>query len=358
MGFHLQEEKVDFGTTSIENIFINDFMPMANGTFVKVYLLGYKLARDANLSIKSDHRSISRHLNIPLEDVLSAWDFWEKKKIIAKHSKEEAHGMSNDYDVEFLSLRQLYLDNNFAPKNLEPDHSKPSSGDLIDSMKNAEIRDMFYSIDQIMRRQLTPNERTEVLSWVFEFNLSPELIIKAFLYSVEQKNVKNVNYVGAVLRSWYDQGILSPEEAEELMKSSGKAYAAYRKIYRLLGYSNRTVSGGDREIIDRWIDRDQLDLDFLCEVIKEASKRTSNANMNYMDTVVRNLVENKIDTIEKYKTYMAERASAKASGPESQSTSKLREPIKTSSKNRFHEFEPKRDDYSPEDLEKLLRSKK
>ncbi|SCZ76595.1 DnaD and phage-associated domain-containing protein [Acidaminobacter hydrogenoformans DSM 2784] len=358
MGFHLQEEKVDFGTTSIENIFINDFMPMANGTYVKVYLLGYKMARDSNFSITADNNTISRHLNLPLEDVMAAWDFWEKKKIVVKHPNKETMTNPNHYDIEFLSLRQLYLDNNYAPKNLEPEHLKPSTGDLIDSMKNAEIRDMFYNIDQIMRRQLTPNERTEILSWVFEFNLAPELIIKAFLYSVEQKNVKNVNYVGAVLRGWYDQGILSPEEAEEYMKSSGKAYAAYRKIYRVLGYSNRTVSSGDREIIDRWIDRDQLELDFLCEVIKEATKRTANANMNYMDTVVKNLIENKIDTIEKYKTYMAERASAKASVPEAQSTAKGKAPGKAGSKNRFHEFEPKGEDYSPEDLERLLRSKK
>ena len=219
MGFHLQEEKIDFGTTSIENIFINDFMPMANGTFVKVYLLGYKMARDAKLSEKSDHRSISKHLNIPLEDVLSAWDFWEKKKIIIKHPKKDDLSASKDFDIEFLSLRQLYLDNNFAPKNTESETSKPSPGDLIDAIKNAENRDMFYSVDQIMRRQLNPNERTEVLSWVFEFNLSPELIVKAFLYSVEQKNVKNVNYVGAVLRGWYDQGILTPEEAEDLDES-------------------------------------------------------------------------------------------------------------------------------------------
>lgn len=358
MGFHLQEEKVDFGTTSIENIFINDFMPMANGTYVKVYLMGYKMARDASLSAIADNISISKHLNLPLEDILAAWDFWEKKKIIVKHSNKETLTTPNNYDIEFLSLRQLYLDNNYAPKSIEPEPSKPSTGDLIDAVKNAEIRDMFYNADQIMRRQLTPNERTEILSWVFEFNFAPELIIKAFLYSVEHKNVKNVNYVGAVLRGWYDQGILSPEEAEEYMKSSGKAYAAYRKIYRVLGYSNRTVTSGDREIIDRWIDRDQLDIEFLCEVIKEATKRTSNANMNYMDTVVRNLTENKIDTVEKYRAFIAERASAKASTPDAQADVKGKTPGKSGSKNRFHEFEPKGEDYSPEDLERLLRSKK
>lgn len=353
MGFHLRGEKVDFGTTSIENIFINDFMPMANGTFVKVYLLGFKFAQEASSGIDKDNISISKHLNIPMEDVVSSWDFWEKKNIIIKHAKNDASG---DYDIEFLSLRELYLENNYALKEATTDSNRPTSSDLIDSTKNKEVREMFYNIDQIMRRQLTTNERTEILGWIFEFNHSPELIVKAFLYAVEQKNVKNVNYVGAIIRSWYDQGILTVEQAEDFMKSSGKAYTAYRRIYRVLGYANKAVSGGDREIIDRWIDRDQLDLDFICEVIKEASKRTSNINMNYMDTVVRNLIEEKVDSLEKYNDYLNVKASAKLAEPQTSSRSK--ESAKSTHRNRFHEFEPKTNDYKPEDLEKLLRSKK
>ena len=63
---------IDLGDTPVENIFIDIFMPMANGTFVQVYLLGYKYAlnREPNMSV--DNMSIARHLNIPLSDVLAA----------------------------------------------------------------------------------------------------------------------------------------------------------------------------------------------------------------------------------------------------------------------------------------------
>jgi len=36
--FRLKKPNLDFGYCSIENIFINDFMPMANGIQIKVYL--------------------------------------------------------------------------------------------------------------------------------------------------------------------------------------------------------------------------------------------------------------------------------------------------------------------------------
>lgn len=43
MYFIFQEMQIDLGDTPIENIFINDYMPQADGTYVKVYLMGYNI---------------------------------------------------------------------------------------------------------------------------------------------------------------------------------------------------------------------------------------------------------------------------------------------------------------------------
>jgi len=112
--FRLKKPNLDFGYCSIENIFINDFMPMANGIQIKVYLTGYKLASDKEENIKIGNYSIAKSLNIPLKDVLDSWDFWEKKGIIVKHEKENRVD-EHDYDVEFLSLIDLYIEKNFIP---------------------------------------------------------------------------------------------------------------------------------------------------------------------------------------------------------------------------------------------------
>lgn len=85
MSFHLETTDMDLGDTPIENIFINDYMPMANGTYVKVYLLGYKYAFDRDSKIEVNNETIAKHLNIPLEDVLRAWDFWQEKGIIQRY---------------------------------------------------------------------------------------------------------------------------------------------------------------------------------------------------------------------------------------------------------------------------------
>ena len=67
-----------------------------------------------------DNNTIAKHLDIPLTDVLNAWDFWEKKGIIEKIYTDEENKF--EYKVKFLNLKQLYIKNNYKPIH-------PSGGD-------------------------------------------------------------------------------------------------------------------------------------------------------------------------------------------------------------------------------------
>ncbi|MEQ8204014.1 MAG: DNA replication protein DnaD, partial [Smithellaceae bacterium] len=44
--FFKEVNEIDLGETTIANIFIDIFMPMANGLYVQVYLMGYRQACD------------------------------------------------------------------------------------------------------------------------------------------------------------------------------------------------------------------------------------------------------------------------------------------------------------------------
>ena len=63
--FFKEVNEIDLGETTIANIFIDIFMPMANGLYVKVYLLGYRQACDPNSNPKFDNNSIAKNLNLP-----------------------------------------------------------------------------------------------------------------------------------------------------------------------------------------------------------------------------------------------------------------------------------------------------
>ena len=90
--------------TSVENMFINEYMATAPGNYVKVYLIGLMYL---NTGAEITNAGIANNLGIEEEDVLKAWNYWENQGIIKKHFTGEHDRLS--YDVEFLSLKeQLY----------------------------------------------------------------------------------------------------------------------------------------------------------------------------------------------------------------------------------------------------------
>jgi len=355
MGFKKEITNFDYGQTAIENIFINDFMPMANGTYVKVYLLGYKFAHDMIDIDSANNNMIARHLSIPLEDVLNAWEFWEKKGIIKRHIDND----DINYNVEFLSLRQLYINNNFNPITAESIDTierksveNEKSNTLIEASKNPEIKNMFYQIDQIMRRQLTPKERMDILDSFYNFNIDPDVIIRAFEYSVDERNVKRVNYALKILTTWYDDGLLTLEDIDEHLKTHSTLFYSYKQIYKSLGYGSKQVTSGDKEIIDTWISKESLPLDFILEVLKENSKKTSNVNMNFMDAIMSRLISEGIKDVESYK----DMDKTPRKKPEYKENISSRPAPKNN--NKFHNFKKSSTKYTNDELEKILGIKK
>lgn len=354
MSFFLEITDLDLGDTPVENIFINDYMPMANGTYVKVYLLGYKYAKDNDDKLCVNNESISRHLNIPLSDVLKAWDFWEQKGIIIKHKKEDAD--EYDYKVEFLNLKQLYIKNNYMLKT----QANPAKNtkvytctveDLVESNKIPSIQEMFLSIDYIVRRQLVPNEKRKILEWLYNYNMNPEVIVKAFFYAVEKKGKRNINYVEGIVRNWYDMGITNLDALEKHTKTQDERFYNYDRIMKSLGFSSRIPSEAEIKVIDKWFDEWKFTMEVILKAC-ENTKKTSNPSVNYIDGILSKWRKKGIttveDVIEKDKPQVA--VQSKNSTNNSVRTNKI--------KTRFHTAEQRTARYTSEELEEIARKRR
>ncbi|WP_427340530.1 DnaD domain-containing protein [Caloranaerobacter sp. DY30410] len=344
MSFYKEITDIDLGDTPIENIFINDFMPMANGTYVKVYLLGYKYANDKDSNIEVTNETIAKHLNIPLSDVLKAWDFWEEKGIIKKHPKENDQ---YNYTVEFLNLKQLYINNNYKPitarsaKHTESTYYCCSVDDLIEANKNATIQDMFYSINQIIRRPLVPNEKKKILEWIYNYNMDPQIIVKAFIYSVERKNKKNVNYVEGIIRNWYDMNITNLKALEQYLETKDKRFQIYERVMRALGFNFRPPSEAEKKVIDKWFDEWKFDLDIVLKAC-ENTKKTSNPSINYIDGILSSWYSKGIKNVNEIEEKDKPKVNQKSTNQNKIAT-------------KFHNFEQRTSKYTSDELDKIVR---
>ena len=361
MNFTLETTDMDLGDTPIENIFINDYMPMANGTYVKVYLLGYKYAHDKDSRIEVNNQTIAKHLQLPLDDVLTAWDFWSSKGIIEKMEPEE--GDEYNYKVKFLSLKQLYIKNNPNIFNIKEkivkqekqENNKSVAAtpqDLIDANQIPIINEMFNNIDYIMRRQTVVTEKQKILTWIQDYNMNPDVIEKAFFFGVEKKGQRNVNYVEGIIRNWYDKGLTNIDAVIEDFKNQDEKYYSYQKVMRSLGFDNRPTTQGDKNTIDKWFEEYQFSMELVLKGC-ESSTKVANPSINYIDGVLTSWYKKGIKTIEDIELKDKPKEKTEFKGTQ-QAKGRKSAPLQT----RFHNFEQRTDKYSSEQLEDIVKRKR
>ena len=348
MGFRLETTDMDLGDTPIENIFLNDFMPMANGTYVKVYLLGYKYAHDRDSKLELTNQTVAKHLDLPLEDVLRAWDFWEAKGIIQKSGEDDVN-----YEIKFLSLKQLYIKNNLMGKPPALKKEAPSSlaDDLVGALKNPMINTVFNRIDEIMRRQTQAIEKKRILDWFYDYNMDPDVIEKAFQYGVEIKGVRKLSYVEGIVRNWYDMGLTTMDAVIDQLSKDDHRYHRYLKVMKAVGLSNKGLNGGDMKLISKWFDEYNYSMDMVLKGC-EASSKVQYPTINYIDGVISDWYKKGIKTPDdiEVKDKPPEKPVAKheAQRPKKQ----------ISYKTKFHNFEQRTAKYSASELEDMARRKR
>ena len=187
--------------TSVENMFLMDYMPDAEEDFVKVYLTGLMSAGDENAS----NSRIASHLNIEEERVLQAWNHWEKRGVIKKHYPDPSDRFH--YAVEFLSLKEKL----YAPDQQE-------AGSLPDTreskLQDDDLRDLYRNIESITGRPMEGREPETILSWLDDDGLSPEYIAFVYRFCMEQRGKTDFRYIAAVLRNWTADGVKTSAPSE------------------------------------------------------------------------------------------------------------------------------------------------
>jgi hypothetical protein len=138
-----------YGVTPIPNIFIDEYMPSADGNFVKVYIAGLMEALNNN-KLSGDY--LSKKLGLLESDILKAWEYWESKGL-AKLIKS-----GNDAVIEFTALINPYSTESTVQNSVY------SAETIISSMENPNIKDMFESIEKLLGRPISPKEISMYLS--------------------------------------------------------------------------------------------------------------------------------------------------------------------------------------------------
>lgn len=326
MYYKFEKNEYDLGETSFENIFLNDFMPSADGNFVKVYLLGYKMAKEYNGLKNFSNSILADILGILESDVLRAWKYWENQGIVKITNDENS-------SIEFINLKELYIKNVYNLKQEE----KVEKNNYNKVVENPEIANLLTRAEFLLRESIPPMKKMDIAHWISAYNMPASLIEEAIFYATEVKNIYNLNYIEKIVRNWSKENIRTIEDIEKSYIEHDEKYYRYNKVLRLIGLEKKQFTQVDFNIINSWFS----DLNFTMDIVTQACKKTANIStpsVNYVDAILRSWHKKGIKNVEDIEVKDKKRPKV----------------VKT----KFHNFKQITDKYSEEELEEMAKRKR
>lgn len=336
--------------TAVSNIFIDEYMPSANGSYVKVYL--YLLR---SLSGHGGDFSIS-YLADQLEntekDIVRALKYWEKvglldlsavedtitsitmKEPLAPEAASPASGMVKPTDTASQDSQ------NAAPDRNLPPHPAYTDEQIQKLKSNEEVKWTLNIIEIYMERPLKPKDIQLILYLYDTIGFSSELIMYLYEYCIS-KGKKNASYIEAVALAWAEQEISTVEQAESASTAYNSSYTAVNRAFGL----NRAPGKIEKDYMDKWFHGFGFSVDIVVEACNRTLLNTQKADFKYTDRILDNWYKNNIKTMDDIhkadKSFNAAKA-AKAPAPRENT------PVPKAN-NRFNAFPQRsysRDDYA------------
>ncbi|NLZ80256.1 MAG: DnaD domain protein [Clostridiales bacterium] len=298
--------------TLIPNTFLDNYMPSANGEFVKVYLYLLRVSETAaTLSISS----IADILNYTEKDIMRALRYWEQAELLSlsygpnktliditlldckniQHATEasklvEASNLSvaTKEPSDTIGINSNEMNSNainFSEKSEEQKVPKKpiySQNQLSKLVESEEISQLMYIAQRYLGKTFNSAETNTILYIYDSLHFPVELIEYLIEYCVTKEH-KSLRYIEKVALSWAEQGITKVAQAKENTTLYNKNSFAVMKAF---GLSNRNPGDSELDFILKWTKT----LGFSLDIILEACNRTITAihqpSFEYADSIL------------------------------------------------------------------------
>ena len=322
--------------TCVPDNFIENYMPMANGDYVKIYLyLLYCLKNDKMLSVSS----LADLFQCTENDIKRALKYWENKKLLSM--EETASG-------ELLSLSLTEGETAAAkeepaaiPQTVSvPEKQHYSATETKAFKEQGEIKQLLFACEQYIGKQLTRTDLETLLYFYDKLNFSADLIEYLVEYSVS-KDKRSLRYMEAVALEWHKKGIKTVEEAK--LDSKPFAKECYL-VLKALGINNHDPLPTEVDYVNRWMTEYGFTIDIILEACNRTIMQIHNPKFEYVDGILRAWKAAGVHHLSDVDKLTAEHKTRAAA----RTQSKNDKPFTT----RFHNFE--QHTYDSKELEKFF----
>ena len=394
--------------TTVSDIFIDQYMPKANGEFVKVYL--YLLRATGSGAGIATISEIADHFSNTEADIIRALNYWASEGILQVQTGADGQiiginlcslsvsGMqaaqSNIQSAVADNAAQNNLQNsmvnNAAQNNLQngvvnnaaqnistadirmqdsvveklksqatdkpaPSQKEYTLDEIKEFRKNPDISELFFIIETYLKHTLSSTDTNMVLYWLDKLHFSTDLVEYLVEYCIT-KGHSSLRYMNKVALGWADAGIKTVDQAKDDAAAHSQIYYS---VMKALGITGRNLVDSEVSLINKWVGEYGFDI----ELVKAACSKTISAiqkpSFEYTDSILANWRKKDVHTLKDVEVLdanfaKANKASATGSsqGTNAANGSSKPKSNNSSSKNKFNNFNQRNNDYDK--LEKLF----
>ncbi len=394
--------------TTVSDIFIDQYMPKANGEFVKVYL--YLLRATGSGAGIATISEIADHFSNTEADIIRALNYWASEGILQLQSGADGQIMGinlcslsvsgmqaaqsniqsavadnaaqNNFQnsvvnnatqnilkngvvnnaAQNISTADIRMQDSVVEKLKSQTTDKASSSqkeytldEIKEFRKNPDISELFFIIETYLKHTLSSTDTNMVLYWLDELHFSTDLVEYLVEYCIT-KGHSSLRYMNKVALSWADAGIKTVDQAKDDAAAHSQIYYS---VMKALGITGRNLVDSEVSLINKWVGEYGFDI----ELVKAACSKTISAiqkpSFEYTDSILANWRKKDVHTLKDVEVLdanfaKANKASATGSsqGTNAANGSSKPKSNNSSSKNKFNNFNQRNNDYDK--LEKLF----
>ena len=368
--------------TTVSDIFIDQYMPKANGEFVKVYL--YLLRATGSGAGIATISEIADHFSNTEADIVRALNYWASEDILQVQTGADGQitginlcslavsgiqaAQSNiqsavaDNAAQNISTANIQMQDSVVEKLKSQATDKPAPSqkeytldEIKEFRKNPDISELFFIIETYLKHTLSSTDTNMVLYWLDELHFSTDLVEYLVEYCIT-KGHSSLRYMNKVALGWADAGIKTVDQAKDDAAAHSQIYYT---VMKALGITGRNLVDSEVSLINKWVGEYGFDI----ELVKAACSKTISAiqkpSFEYTDSILANWRKKDVHTLKDVEVLdanfaKANKASATGSsqGTNAANGSSKPKSSNSGSKNKFNNFNQRINDYDK--LEKLF----
>lgn len=361
---------------SIPASFITEYMPAANGEYIKVYLsLLHAVQNNHTLSIST----LADTLNDTERDIMRALRYWAQRSLLTlvfdeasvltavellpfpEHASQTADRPSAGtagYSGGADGAARTVPPSEPAPAKTAEDHEQEQPGtpvsDSIDAItreqldSNEEFKTLLFVTEQYLGYSLS-SAATERIVYFYNLFRSFDTVEYLIEYCVSRGHT-DLRYIEATALAWHKEGLTTREAVEQARRQrTAKDYE--RRVMEQFGLKNAPAPV-QSDFISRWRDIYHFPVETVLLACDRTVKKTGGQNFEYADRILSDWYRRRLRTPEEVaaaEKQLREEKRAAQNPALSAPAAPAAAPVKRTA---FHNFQ--QHDYSSVDLDAVV----